>query len=142
MLDQTGEEISRLRDIIVITGEPLPNVSDLVVSSGKHQFVISWDSVNLFNKRVISANVLTRNISPASASRTDILVHCDMFDKQIVDINGAKFVQVNDLELSDVRGKLSLVAADIGHRGILRRIGVEARGKNLFPRFAINFSAV
>lgn len=44
-------------------------------------------------------------------------------------------VRVNDLELSDVRGKLSLVAADIGLRGILRRLGVEACGEKLFSLF-------
>jgi len=33
VLDQTGEEIGRLKDIIVITGEPFPAVSALVVSS-------------------------------------------------------------------------------------------------------------
>jgi len=135
VLDQTGEEIGRLKDIIVITGEPFPAVSAIVVSSGKQQFVISWDSVNLFNKRVISANVLVRDIGPASTATTDILIYRDLLDKQIVDINGAKLVRVNDLELGDVRGKLSLVAADIGLRGILRRLGVEARGEKIFSLF-------
>jgi magnesium transporter len=135
VLDQTGEEIGRLKDIIVITGEPFPAVSALVVSAGKHQFVLSWDSVNLFNKRVISANVLARNLGPASVAPTDILIYRDLLDKQIVDINGAKLVRVNDLELGDVRGKLCLVAADIGLRGILRRLGIEARGEKIFMLF-------
>ncbi len=135
VLDQTGEEIGKLKDIIVITGEPFPAVSALVISSGKHQFVISWDNINLFNKRVISANVLTQNLGPASIAPTDILIYRDLLDKQIVDINGAKLVRVNDLELGDVRGKLCLVAADIGLRGILRRLGIEARGEKIFSLF-------
>jgi magnesium transporter len=135
VLDQTGEEIGRLKDIIVITGEPFPAVSALVVSSGKHQFVISWGNVNLFNKRVISANVLSHNLGPASIAPTDILIYRDLLDKQIVDINGAKLVRVNDLELSDVRGKLCLVAADIGLRGLLRRLGIEMRGEKIFSLF-------
>jgi Mg2+ transporter MgtE len=52
-----------------------------------------------------------------------------------VDINGAKLVRVNDLELGDVKGKLCLVAADIGFRGLLRRLGVEKRGDRLFTLF-------
>jgi Mg2+ transporter MgtE len=58
-----------------------------------------------------------------------------MLDKQIVDIDGAKLVRVNDLELGDVSGKLCLVAADIGLRGILRRLGVEARGEKVLSLF-------
>jgi CBS domain-containing protein/sporulation protein YlmC with PRC-barrel domain len=135
VLDRTGEEIGKLKDIIVITGEPVPAVSALVIASGKDTYVISWDTVNLFNKRVISVDVLAKDLGPASVAPTDILVCRDLLDKQIVDINGAKLVRVNDLELADVNGKFCLVAADIGLRGILRRLGVEARGEKLFGLF-------
>jgi magnesium transporter len=70
-----------------------------------------------------------------SASPTDILIYRDLLDKQIVDINGAKLVRVNDLELGDVKGKLCLVAADIGLRGLLRRLGVEKRGEKFLSLF-------
>jgi magnesium transporter len=135
VLDQTGEEIGRLKDIIVVRSEPFPAVSALVVASGKVTYLLSWDSVNLFNKRVISVNVLMKNLGPASVSPTDILMYRDLLDKQIVDINGAKLVRVNDLELADVKGALCLVAADIGLRGLLRRLGVEPQGEKLFTLF-------
>ena len=135
VLDQTGEEIGRLKDIIVVVGEPFPAVTTLVVSPGKECYLIPWENVNLFNKRVISVNVLAKNISPSSIALTDILIYRDLLDKQIVDINGAKLVRVNDLELSDVKGKLCLVAADIGLRGLLRRLEVEKRGETLFSLF-------
>ena len=114
VLDQTGEEIGKLKDIIVIRGEPFPAVSALIIASRIETFLLPWDTVNLFNKRVISVNVLAKNLGPASVAATDILVYRDLLDKQIVDINGAKLVRVNDLELADVKGSLCLVAADIG----------------------------
>ncbi|HEU5287799.1 MAG TPA: CBS domain-containing protein, partial [Candidatus Limnocylindria bacterium] len=46
--------------------------------------------------------------------------------KQIVDTHGAKVVRVNDLQLSEVDGQLRLVGADVGLRGLLRRVGAEA----------------
>ena len=52
-----------------------------------------------------------------------------------MDINGAKLVRVNDLELGDVKGRLCLVAADIGLRGILRRLGLEKRGEKFMSLF-------
>jgi Mg2+ transporter MgtE len=60
---------------------------------------------------------------------SDILICRDLLDKQIVDINGAKLVRVNDLRLGDVSGKMCLIAVDIGLRGILRRLGLESRGE-------------
>src|SRR5205807_1749644 len=50
----------------------------------------------------------------------------DLLDKQIVDTHGAKVVRVNDLQLSEVDGQLRLVGADVGLRGLLRRVGAEA----------------
>jgi len=135
VLDQTGEEIGKLKDIIVAGGEPFPAVTALVVASGRAAYVIPWDLINLFNKRVISVNVTRSSIQPSTPSPNDILICRDMLDKQIVDINGAKLVRVNDLELGDVKGRLCLVASDIGFRGILRRLGMEARGEKLFSLF-------
>ena len=135
VLDQTGEEIGKLRDIVVALGEPFPAVTALVVASGKGSYLLPWDMVNLFNRRVISANVRVDGLAPASPSPNDILICRDLLDKQIVDINGAKLVRVNDLELGDVKGRLCLVAADIGLRGLLRRLGAEKHGEKLLSLF-------
>ena len=58
VLDQTGEEIGRLKDIIVGMGEPFPAVTALVVQ-GRESYVLPWDIINLFNRRVISVNALS-----------------------------------------------------------------------------------
>jgi len=135
VLDPSGEEIGKLTDIIVTMGEPFHAVSALVISPGKETYLVPWDTVHLFNRRVISVSAYGKDLSPATPAPADILICRDLLDKQIVDINGAKLVRVNDLELGDVKGKLCLVAADIGFRGLLRRLGVEKRGEKLFTLF-------
>mgnify|MGYP001594860436 FL=1 len=135
VLDQTGEEIGKLKDITVGLGDPFPAVTTLVAVSGKQTFLISWDQVNLFNKRVISANMLRKDLHPSEPAPSDILISRDLLDKQIVDINGAKLVRVNDLRLGDVNGKMCLVAVDIGLRGFLRRLSLEARGERFLSLF-------
>jgi magnesium transporter len=132
VLDQAGEEIGRLRDISVAQGDPFPAVISLVVGSSKQVYLIPWEHVNLFNKRVISANVMRSTLEPSFLAETDILICRDILDKQIVDIDGAKLVRVNDLKLGDVSGRMCLIAADIGLRGILRRLGIEAQGDRFF----------
>jgi magnesium transporter len=56
----------------------------------------------------------------------------DLLDKQIVDTHGAKVVRVNDLQLSEVDGHLRLVGADVGLRGLLRRVGAESMAERVF----------
>ncbi len=135
VLDQSGEEIGRLKDIVVGPGEPFPPVQALVVTHRGSLFLLRWDQINLFNRRVISANVHAADISPASLVPSDILICRDLLDKQIVDINGAKLVRVNDLKFGDVSSKMCLVAADIGLRGVLRRLGMETRGERILTLF-------
>ena len=135
VLDQLGEEIGRLRDIVVGLGETFPAVIALVVGAGRTVYVIPWGTVNLFNRRVISINTYRKDLTPTSPDPTDILLCRDILDKQIVDIYGAKLVRVNDLKLSDVNGRLCLVATDIGLRGILRRLGIEEQGEKLLALF-------
>lgn len=135
VLDQTGEEIGRLKDLTVGLGDPFPAVTTLVIQSRKQTFLINWNQVNLFNKRVISANVLRKDLQAADPAPSDVLICRDLLDKQIVDINGAKLVRVNDLRLGDVSGKMCLIAVDIGLRGILRRLGIEAQGERFLALF-------
>jgi magnesium transporter len=57
-----------------------------------------------------------------------------ILDKQIVDINGAKLVRVNDVRLATIHSGTYAVAVDIGTEGLLRRIGVsEVVNKILSP---------
>ncbi|HTD36533.1 MAG TPA: CBS domain-containing protein [Candidatus Limnocylindrales bacterium] len=47
----------------------------------------------------------------------------DLFDKQIVDVDGRKVVRINDIELARTGGALRVVAADVGVGGLVRRLG-------------------
>ena len=58
----------------------------------------------------------------------------DLFDKQIVDVDGRKVVRINDLELARTAGAIRVVAADIGVGGLLRRLGAARIAPKLIAR--------
>ena len=58
----------------------------------------------------------------------------DLFDKQIVDVDGRKVVRINDIELARTAGAIRVVAADIGIAGLLRRLGAERIARGLVAR--------
>jgi CBS domain-containing protein len=58
----------------------------------------------------------------------------DLFDKQIVDVDGRKVVRINDLEIANTGGTWRVVAADIGVSGLLRRLGVGRFAPQLLER--------
>jgi magnesium transporter len=135
VLDPKGEEIGRVRDLVVVRGEQLPKVSALVVERRKKLFLISWKELNIFNKRIISSRTYGDNLQPYEPREEDLLIVRDILDKQIVDVNGARVVRVNDVKLEGINASAVLLAVDVGVRGIMRRLGVERGGEDLFKLF-------
>lgn len=135
VLDPKGDELGRVKDIVIIKGEPLPKVSSLIIEKRTGLFNLPWTELNIFNKRIISANVYSEALQPYELSEKDLLLVRDILDKQIVDVNGVKVVRVNDVKLEGYDTEAVLIAVDVGMRGILRRLGVERGGEDLMRLF-------
>jgi CBS domain-containing protein len=54
----------------------------------------------------------------------EVLLVADVWDKQVVDMNGAKVERVNDIHLLNTDRDLRVIHADVGARGILRRLNL------------------
>ncbi|MEE8328864.1 MAG: CBS domain-containing protein [Thermodesulfovibrionia bacterium] len=135
VLDPKGEDLGRVRDFIVIKGDPLPRVSALILEKKKNFYRLEWEYIGIFNKRIISSRVYALKIKSYEYPEDDLLVVRDIFDKQIVDANGAKVVRVNDVKLKGINNNACLTAVDVSIRGILRRLGIERKSENLYRIF-------
>ncbi|OHE57362.1 MAG: hypothetical protein A2Z47_01670 [Thermodesulfovibrio sp. RBG_19FT_COMBO_42_12] len=135
VLDPNGDELGRVKDLLIVKGEPLPKVSALIIEKKKNIFKLSWNDLNIFNKRIISANVYVKALQPYELNEKDLLLVRDILDKQIVDANGVKVVRVNDVKLEGLDTEAVLIAVDVGMRGIMRRLGVERGGEDLMKLF-------
>ncbi|HXX80207.1 MAG TPA: CBS domain-containing protein [Thermodesulfovibrionales bacterium] len=135
ILDPKGEELGRLKDVVVVKAEPLPKVNALIIERKNNVFRIPWSALTLFNKRIISATVYTENLVPYDVSSDDLNAVRDLLDKQIVDVNGVKVVRVNDIKLEGFDSEAVLIAVDVGVRGILRRLGIERKGEDFLKVF-------
>lgn len=131
VLDKMGETIGILTDFILVPADVFPRISAIVVKHRKKQLAVPWEAVNIFNKRIVSISIREKDLVPQGIFEEDMLLCRDILDKQIVDINGAKVVRVNDLKMGEFHGNLCLMAADVGIRGVMRRIGLESPGEAL-----------
>jgi magnesium transporter len=132
VINSKGDELGVLRDLVMIPGDVFPEVSHIVIKSRKGLKSIPWNEVALFTHVVISVTGLHPPGLTAFEPRHDeILVKRDLLDKQIVDVDGAKVVRVNDIKLGNLNQKLGIFSVDIGFRGLLRRLGYERLGEKL-----------
>ena len=135
ILDPKGDELGRVKDLMIVKGEPLPKVSALIIEKKNKIFKLPWTDLNIFNKRIISANVYGETLQPYELNEKDLILVRDILDKQIVDANGAKVVRVNDVKLQGYNSEAVFIAVDVGARGIMRRLGVERGGEDLMKLF-------
>lgn len=122
-----GNPVGRLVDLVAFTGEPYPPVESLVVRSGGRRVVVPWSGVDSINGTI--------RLRPGASLETPADHHVDqpvpdrvrlgdeVLDRQIVDIEGAKLVRVNDLHFLETKGQLRVAHVDIGLRGLVRRMG-------------------
>src|SRR6185369_10336367 len=98
-----GDKLGTLRDLVMIPGEVFPAVSHIVIKSRKGLKTLPWNEVTLFTHVVISiSGVRPPGLRPYEPGEGEILVKRDLLDKQIVDVDGAKVVRVNDIKLGNL----------------------------------------
>ncbi|MGZ6256338.1 MAG: magnesium transporter MgtE N-terminal domain-containing protein [Candidatus Limnocylindria bacterium] len=132
VLDRRGEAFGRVRDLIVALGERYPPVTGLVTRvPGGREIFLPWSDVDHFDTGGARLRTSSIDITSFQQRPNEIRLYLDLQDKQIVDVEGRKIVRVNDIQLAPVRGRLRLIAVDVGLSGILRRLGLSGPGERL-----------
>lgn len=125
LTNASGQLLGRVCDLAITPGDEFPMVSQVLIRREGETYGIAWDRMVLFNPAVISASTSVEHLTSYRETGSEIHVKRDILDKQIVDVNGAKVVRVNDLRLGRHKGALCLMSVDVGFRGLLRRMGYE-----------------
>ena len=131
VINEHGKKIGALSDLVMVPGEGFPQVSHLIVRQDKRTISIPWSSISLFNRYVVSVRGSATQFDAYVEVENEILVKRDILDKQIVDVDGAKVVRVNDIKLGKYKEFLCILSVDIGLAGLLRRLGFETFGKKV-----------
>ncbi len=138
ILGSEGARIGRLVDVVVAPGEPYPPIVSLVYASPDHRrLTVPWSSVERLEGRRVVLRPTAAGEPLADPLPPDrLLLAAEVLDKQIVDVEGAKVVRVNDLHFLDIKGTLRLAHADVGFRGLVRRMGWERLVDGLVAGFS------
>jgi Mg2+ transporter MgtE len=124
VVDAAGETIGAISDIAISPGEVFPRVTSLAfLGPGKTPFMLSWRKyVAEIDEDRVSLSAARSELRFSYLQPDEVLLAHDLLNKQIVDTQGMKVVRVNDLKLSESRGQLRLLGAEVGARGLLRGI--------------------
>ena len=114
--------VGRIADFVV--GKPedtFPRIDALVVKTRAGRMLAPIATVLGIERDAVVLSEPPATVCPPEDEMLYLVE--DLFDKQIVDVDGRKVVRINDLEIARTGGALRVVAADIGLGGLLRRLG-------------------
>lgn len=127
VVDASGETIGNISDLGIATGEVFPRVTS-VAFMGKEQraFMLSWRKyVQDINEERLKLNRNKEELRFSLLQAGELLVQRDLLDHQIVDTQGLKIVRVGDLKFTESGQGLRLIGAEVGLRGLFRRLNLE-----------------
>jgi len=126
--DKSNRKIGKIKDMAVRWENSYPQIIGIKYEARKHQ-LIAIDQIESCTYREIRLKENFAIEKTIVLHETDIYISKWLLDKQIIDLKGSKLVRVNDIILSWVmQGNteyMTLVAVDIGIKGLLRRLGLE-----------------
>lgn len=125
VVDRLQEPVGEIRDFVLTVGEVFPRITGLLVYvyDKQAELVVLMGEIDLIGKQFVATKSLKERIVFTKPRFEELLLIRDVMDKQIVDTEGARVIRVNDLKLAKVEQDIRLIAADVGFRGLLRRLG-------------------
>lgn len=138
VVDCVQEDIGRVKDIIITLGEVFPKITGLLIDlSGEKrgEKILLIGEIDLVGKQFVSTRTTRDRAVFSSLREGDVLLQRDVIDQQVVDLDGARVIRVNDLKLAKVDQDVRLIAADVGLSGMLRRLGLEKMFNWVLGRF-------
>jgi len=124
VVDRDDKRIGIVRDVLAQFGDQYPRVTGVVVKRPKDLplGVVVIGDIDVIGRRMVLTRNPAEHIAIASLRQNDVLMARDIMDKQIVDVDGARVVRVNDVKLARMEGEVRVIAADVGILGMLRRL--------------------
>ena len=78
----------------------------------------------------------------SSGARDEVLLKEDVLDRQLINIDGARLVRSNEIELARLEGWYRVVGVDIGLRGFVRRLLPRVLADGVGPSTFLDWASV
>jgi CBS domain-containing protein len=121
--DADGTKLGRVDDLIVrLGGSGYPPITGFLVTiAGRHSYVPA-ERVATIVPGGITLTKAKLDLRPFARRADEILLGHDVLDHQLINVEGARLVRANEVELARLEGWWRVVGVDTGARGGLRRL--------------------
>ena len=132
--DAAGERLGRVEDLIVRLGEPgYPPITGFLVSVAGRRSYVAAERVAAMEEGGVALRRAQLDLERFERRPEEVLLKADVLDHQLINVDGARLVRANEIELARLEGWWRVIGVDTGPRGGLRRL----LPRRLAPRIAV-----
>ena len=121
--DANGERLGKVEDLSVrLGGTGYPPITGFLVNVAGRTSFLGADRVSEIATDGVVMRKAKLDLRPFERRAEEVLLKRDLLDRQLINVQGARLVRANEIELALVAGSWRVVGVDTGPRGGLRRL--------------------
>jgi len=130
--DSDDERLGKVEDVIVrLGGAGYPPITGFLVSVAGRTSFLGVDRVSEIGSDGVVLRQAKLDLRHFERRPEEVLLKRDLLDRQLINVEGARLVRANEIELALVAGSWRVVGVDTGPRGGLRRLLPKALGAHI-----------
>jgi len=141
---RSGEQSTlSVEDLIVRLGEDeYPPVSGILATVAGRQVFVPADLVAEIEHGRVTLHAVRLDLQPFERRPQEVLLKKDVLDRQLINVDGARLVRANEIEIARLYGWYRVVGVDVSLRGLVRRLLPRALADNVAPGTFLDWASV
>jgi CBS domain-containing protein len=121
--DAGGGRLGRVDDLLVRLGDDeYPPVSGALARVAGREVFVPAERIGEIEQCRVTLSRPRLDLQPFSRREGEVLLKHDVLDRQLINVDGARLVRANEIEIARVEGWWRVVGIDVGLRSLLRRL--------------------
>jgi CBS domain-containing protein len=141
--DPVGERLGRVDDLIVRLGdEDYPPVTGVVATVAGRPVFLAAEQVLEIAPGVVTLEADQLDIQHFRRRPQEVLLKKDVLDRQLINVDGARLVRANEIELARLDGWYRVLGVDVSLRSLWRRVIPRSLADRVAPGSFLDWASV
>ncbi len=143
LIDANGMRLGKVDDLIVRLGDDhYPPVTGVLASVAGRPVFVSAEAVGEIGSGRVVLHESRLDLQPFERRPQEVLLKADVLDRQLINVEGARLVRTNDIEIARVEGWYRVVGVDTSPRGFVRRLVPRRLAGSIQTRTFLDWASV
>jgi MgtE intracellular N domain/CBS domain len=143
LVDRDGDRLGRVEDLIIRLGDaPHPPLTGVVVRIAHRELWIPIDEIDAIEPGLVRFAGDRVSLQRFERRPGELLLARDVMARHLINLQGARLIRANEIELARVEGRWEVVGVDPGTRASFRRLLPRSVGRRLRSGAIVDWESI